>query len=121
MIKIVLIEDDSIMISSVKLQLKVLLKKDYELIAFRRLEKAVHYLENNQCDLVISDINLLDSRGQDTINKLTSNSHDFKLIIISGSFNQYEVSDTNVSSYQFVPKDIDFNESISAAIQSVYS
>lgn len=117
--KIVLIEDDSIMVSSVRLQLKVLLKADYELIVFRRLEKAVHYLADNQCDLVISDINLLDSRGQDTINKLTSNSNGYKLIIISGSFNQYEVSDTNVQSYQFVPKDIDFNDSISAAIQNV--
>ncbi len=117
--KIVLIEDDSIMISSVKLQLKVLLKKDYELIPFKRLEKAIHYLESNQCDLVISDINLLDSRGEDTINKLTSNSNDYKLIIISGSYNQYEVSDTNTNCYQFVPKDIDFNDSISAAIQNV--
>jgi DNA-binding NtrC family response regulator len=119
--KIVLIEDDSIMVSSVKLQLKVMLKSDYELTAFKRLEKAVDYLENNKCDLVISDINLLDSRGQATISKLTSKSHDYKLIIISGSFNQYEVSDTNTESYQFVAKDIDFNESISAAIQRVYN
>jgi len=119
-LKIVLIEDDSIMASSVRLQLKVLLKNDYELTTFKRLEKAMSYIENNDCDIVISDMNVMDSRAQETIDRLTSNSNNFKLIIISGCFEQLEVNKSDEDNYQFIPKDMDLNESISSAIQSVY-
>lgn len=120
MIKIVLIEDDSVMSSSVRLQLKILLKDDYELRIFKRLEKAITYLENNSCDIVISDMNVVDSHGQETIDALTSKSNGYKLIIISGCFEQLEVDKSNDDNYQFIPKDMDFNESISSAIQNVY-
>jgi len=118
--KIILIEDDSIMANSVRLQLKVLLKNDYELTTFKRLEKAMSYIENNNCDIVISDINLLDSKGQPTIDRLTSKPQDFKLVIISGSLNRFDIGNKNKESYKFIPKDIDFNDTISSVIQGFY-
>ena len=118
--KIVLLEDDSVMLSSIKLQLKVLLKEDYELKTFKHLEKAVSYLENNACDIVISDLNLIDSQGQETIDKLVKNSSKYNLIIISGSYEQLTAYTHESGNYQFIPKDMDFNESISSAIQEMY-
>ena len=62
MVKIILIEDDSIMSSAVRLHLKVILEFEYTIEVFGNVRSALEYLVNNQCDILISDINLPDSK-----------------------------------------------------------
>lgn len=113
MVNIILIEDDSIMSSAVKLHLKVMLEFDYTLQVFRNVFSAKEYLETNSCDILISDINLPDSKGNDTIKAFNSLPEETNIIFMSGSSDDTESLDLeNHLNTHFIMKDMDFNESM---------
>lgn len=113
MIKIILIEDDSIMSSAVRLHLKVILEFEYTIKVFGNVNSALEYLEDNHCDILISDINLPDSKGNDTIKSLSSLPEDTNIIFMSGSSDDTESLDLkNHQNTHFIMKDMDFNESM---------
>jgi len=113
MIKIILIEDDSIMSSAVRLHLKVILEFEYTIKVFGNVNSALDYMKDNPCDILISDINLPDSKGNDTI-KAFSNLPDYiNIIFMSGSSDDVDSLDLcNHKNTHFIMKDMDFNESM---------
>lgn len=113
MISIVLIEDDSIMASAVKLQLKVILDIEYSLRIFNVVSRAIEYIDNNDCDIIISDLNLPDSKGSDTINQLDNLDDSINVIFMSGSSDEVETNQIRKAPHiHFIMKDMDFNESM---------
>lgn len=113
MINIVLIEDDNIMASAIKLQLKVLLEVEYKLELFKTISAAIDYLKTNSCDILISDLNVIDSKGIETIKKLDTLSDSINIIFISGSSQELEAKQIRKApNIHFVMKDMDFNESM---------
>lgn len=113
MINIVLIEDDIIMASAVKLQLKVIVEVEYKLELFTSISAAIDYLETNSCDILISDLNVIDSKGIETINKLDNLDESINVIFISGSSEELETKQIRKApNIHFVMKDMDFNESM---------
>lgn len=113
MVKIILIEDDSIMSSAVRLHLKVILEFEYTIKVFGNVNSALDYMKDNPCDILISDINLPDSKGNDTI-KAFSNLPDYiNIIFMSGSSDDVDSLDLeNHQNTHFIMKDMDFNESM---------
>lgn len=113
MIKIILIEDDSIMSSAVRLHLKVILEFEYTIKVFGNVNSALDYMKDNPCDILITDINLPDSKGNDTI-KAFSNLPDYiNIIFMSGSSDDVDSLDLeNHQNTHFIMKDMDFNESM---------
>ena len=113
MVKIILIEDDSIMSSAVRLHLKVILEFEYTIKVFGNVRSALEYLVNNQCDILISDINLPDSKGNDTIESFSSLPHNTNIIFMSGSSDDMEsLALKNHPNTHFIMKDMEFNESM---------
>ena len=113
MVKIILIEDDSIMSSAVRLHLKVMLDFEYSIEVFRNVISALDYMQTNPCDILISDINLPDSKGNDTIKAFKSLPETTNIIFMSGSSDDYESLDLqNHKNNHFIMKDMDFNESM---------
>ncbi len=113
MIKIILIEDDSIMSSAVRLHLKVILEFEYTIKVFGNVNSALDYMKDNPCDILISDINLPDSKGNDTIKAFQTLPDDTNIIFMSGSSDDIESLDLcNHKNTHFIMKDMDFNESM---------
>ena len=113
MINIVLIEDDNIMASAVKLQLKVILNIEYSIQAFKNVSNAIDYLEDNDCNIIISDLNLPDCKGLDTIHKFDNLDESINVIFMSGSSNEIEINQIiKANNIHFIMKDMDFNESM---------
>jgi DNA-binding NarL/FixJ family response regulator len=70
-------------------------------------------MEDNPCDILISDINLPDSKGNDTIKALSKLPEDTNIIFMSGSSDDVESLDLrNHQNTHFIMKDMDFNESM---------
>ncbi len=113
MVKIILIEDDSIMSSAVRLHLKVILEFEYTIQVFRNVNSALDYMQAESCDILISDINLPDSKGNDTIKAFQSLPDETNIIFMSGSSDELESLDLkNHKNTHFIMKDMDFNESM---------
>jgi|APTNR8051073442_1049403.scaffolds.fasta_scaffold03529_6 two-component system, response regulator YesN len=113
MIKIILIEDDSIMSSAVRLHLKVILEFEYTIKVFGNVNSALDYMKDNPCDILISDINLPDSKGNDTIKEFSNLPEHTNIIFMSGSSEDIESLDLkNHQNTHFIMKDMDFNESM---------
>ncbi len=113
MVNIILIEDDSIMSSAVRLHLKVILEFEYTIQVFGNVHSALEYMEDNPCDILISDINLPDSKGNDTIKVLSTLPEDTNIIFMSGSSDDVDSLDLrNHQNTHFIMKDMDFNESM---------
>ena len=113
MVKIILIEDDSIMSSAVRLHLKVILEFEYTIQVFRNVNSALDYMQAESCDILISDINLPDSKGNDTIKAFSSLTDETNIIFMSGSSDELESLDLkNHKNTHFIMKDMDFNESM---------
>jgi DNA-binding NarL/FixJ family response regulator len=113
MVKIILIEDDSIMSSAVRLHLKVILEFEYTIQVFGNVSSALDYMQSNTCDILISDINLPDSKGNDTIKAFQSLPEETNIIFMSGSSDDVESLDLeNHKNTHFIMKDMDFNESM---------
>ncbi len=113
MVKIILIEDDSIMSSAVRLHLKVILEFEYTIKVFGNVNSALDYMKDNPCDILISDINLPDSKGNDTIKAFSNLPDDTNIIFMSGSSEDVDSLDLeNHQNTHFIMKDMDFNESM---------
>lgn len=113
MVKIILIEDDSIMSSAVRLHLKVILEFEYTIKVFGNVNYALDYMKDNPCDILISDINLPDSKGNDTIKKFSNLPEHTNIIFMSGSSEDIESLDLkNHQNTHFIMKDMEFNESM---------
>ena len=113
MVKIILIEDDSIMSSAVRLHLKVILEFEYTIKVFGNVQSALDYMQDNTCDILISDINLPDSKGNDTIKAFQSLPEYTNIIFMSGSSDDLDSLDLkNHQNTHFIMKDMDFNESM---------
>lgn len=113
MVKIILIEDDSIMASTVKLQLKVILDIEYSLKIFNHVSKAIEFINKNKCDIIISDLNLPDSKGIDTINQFQNLDESINVIFISGTSDEIETNHIQEAKHiHFIMKDMKFNESM---------
>lgn len=113
MVKIILIEDDSIMSSAVRLHLKVILEFEYTIQVFRNVNSALDYMQAESCDILISDINLPDSKGNDTIRAFQSLPDETNIIFMSGSSDDVESLDLkNHKNTHFIMKDMEFNESM---------
>ena len=77
----VIIIEDNIEYSSM---LKTVLSKSeglkYELISFTNLENGLAELKNNDVDVVLLDLDLPDSSGLDTFNKVSSSTSSLPLL-----------------------------------------
>ena len=77
----VIIIEDNIEYSSM---LKTVLSKSeglkYELISFTNLENSLAELKNNDVDVVLLDLDLPDSSGLDTFNKVSSSTSSLTLL-----------------------------------------
>ncbi|TDJ05069.1 MAG: response regulator [Deltaproteobacteria bacterium] len=77
----VIIIEDNIEYSSM---LKTVLSKSeglkYELISFTNLENGLAELKNNDVDVVLLDLDLQDSSGLDTFNKVSSSTSSLPLL-----------------------------------------
>lgn len=113
MIRILLLEDDRIMESAVKLQLRVLLDEEYEISSFSNMTNATEFLAHTKCDLIISDLNLPDSKGNETLQALNHYSKKSLVIFMSGTAEEIESFDhSKYPNTYFVMKDMEFNESM---------
>lgn len=113
MINIALIEDDSIMASAVKLQLRVILDMVYNINSFNNMSAAIKYLTENHCDLIISDLNLPDSKGNATMKLLNYLSDDSQVIFMSGTADDLDsINQNKHPNAYFIMKDMAFNESM---------
>lgn len=81
----VIIIEDNIEYSSM---LKTVLSKSeglkYELISFTNLKDGLSELKNNDVDVVLLDLDLPDSSGLDTFNKVSSSTSSLPIIILTG-------------------------------------
>jgi len=81
----VLIIEDNIEYASM---LKAVLSKSeglkFELISFTNLENGLAELKNNDVDVVLLDLDLPDSSGLDTFNKVSSSTSNLPIIILTG-------------------------------------
>jgi DNA-binding NarL/FixJ family response regulator len=70
-------------------------------------------MKDNPCDILITDINLPDSKGNDTIKAFQTLPDDTNIIFMSGSSDDIESLDLcNHKNTHFIMKDMDFNESM---------
>lgn len=101
------------MSSAVRLHLKVMLEFEYTIEVFRNVSSALDYMQTHICDILISDVNLPDSKGNDTITALQSLPETTNIIFMSGSSDELESLDLqNHKNTHFIMKDMDFNESM---------
>ncbi len=81
----VLINEDNLEYSSM---LKAVLSKSegliFELISFTNLEDGLAGLKNNDADVVLLELDLPDSSGLDTFNKVSSSTSSLPIIILTG-------------------------------------
>jgi DNA-binding NarL/FixJ family response regulator len=70
-------------------------------------------MQTNTCDILISDINLPDSKGNDTIAAFQSLPETTNIIFMSGSSEDTEsLNLRNHKNTYFIMKDMNFNESM---------
>jgi DNA-binding NtrC family response regulator len=101
------------MASAIKLQLRVLLDEEYELSSFNNVCAAKEYLAENQCELIISDLNLPDSKGSETMNVLNKYSHKAQVVFMSGTADEIEhIDQSHYPNTCFIMKDMNFNQSM---------
>ena len=81
--RVLIIEDNLEYASMLK---AVLSKSDgliFELISFTNLENSLAELKNNDVDIVLLDLDLPDSSGLDTFNKVSSSTSSLPIIILT--------------------------------------
>ncbi len=101
------------MSSAVRLHLKVILEFEYTIQVFGNVNSALDYMQTDPCDILISDINLPDSKGNDTIKAFSTLPEDTNIIFMSGSSDDVEsLYLRDHKNTHFIMKDMDFNESM---------
>lgn len=82
-INVLLIEDNLTDIVLIREMLKEVRKPRFKLHNTRRLEEGLNYLEKNETDVLLLDLNLPDSFGLDTFQKANDNAPHIPIVILS--------------------------------------
>ena len=82
--RVVIIEDNIEYASMLKTVLSKSESLKFELISFTNLENGLAELKNNDVDVVLLDLDLPDSSGFDTSNKVSSSTSSLPIIILTG-------------------------------------
>jgi|GEM_PF-5889226 len=78
--RVIIIEDDIEYASMLKTILSKSEGLKFELISFTNLENGLAELKNNDVDVVLLDLDLQDSSGLDTFNKVSSSTSSLPLL-----------------------------------------
>ena len=82
--RVLLIEDDEVDRRSVIRALNSAYDMQFICISAIKIVQASQYLSENQYDVIITDLNLPDSKNMDTINTLLNQNHKAPIIVLSG-------------------------------------
>ena len=114
--KIVLIEDNKIFRNTIQILLKNIFEDKLIIQNFSDFESARVYLDNEDYDLIISDLNFPDSSESETLEYFQNNILEKKKIIISGSIRDLAEYIPNT---EILDKDDKFNESFKTALLNI--
>jgi len=87
-IKVILIEDNPGDARLITEYLKSSEKMVYQLFSASNLEEGVDLISNNEIDIIISDLNLPDSKGLDTCRSILKESANVPVVLLTGMQNQ---------------------------------
>jgi len=104
--KIILIEDNKVLNKSIVRSLK----ENYEIIGFYEPESAIHFIEDNFVDVVISDIKLPQMNGIELLKKVKNLSNDIYVLLITGHGTVEEaVEAIKLGAYEYMLKPVDID------------
>lgn len=114
--KIVLIEDNKIFRDTIQILLKNIFEEKLEIQNFSDFESARDYLDNEDYDLIISDLNFPDSSESETLEYFQNNILEKKKIIISASIRDLGKYIPNT---EILDKDDKFNDNFKTALLNI--
>lgn len=89
-VRLLLIEDNLGDTELIKYYIDDMVGVNVELTSVRRLEDALRSIEDNQYDLIFSDLSLPDSSGELTVKKLLQKADDIPIVVLTGN-DSYEL------------------------------
>ncbi|MGL1903609.1 MAG: ATP-binding protein [Fibrobacterales bacterium] len=85
-IQLLILEDNPVDLSLLRGLVHNITSLDCTIETAKTLQEALTHITETTFDIILSDLNLPDSKGLDTLNKLTTNTDDTPIIVITGEF-----------------------------------